>query len=462
VRVSKRIHLFLFPYQIILLIILKNDQGALKMRITILAIGSRGDIQPYMALSKGLSSAGHSVRLATHTAFATLVRSHDIDFFPLDDEPHEFFQTDRGRASLNGNTNAFVYLYRLVRMLDPLIDGYMERCGEACKDADSIIVTYLSFLLGYSLAERLKKPLVATFLQPSLLPTKAFPEPTAFRLPQRPQSFGETLNYQSHLGAGTIFWKLFTPAVNRARKSIYHLPPLPKESLFATLPEHVALILYGYSTQLLSKPDDWGETTHVTGFWMLEHAQVWHPEPDLIDFLQSGPPPVYIGFGSMSSYHPGDTLRIAQETLLHTGQRGIILVEKDYMREQKISEQIYVTNGVPHDWLFPRMSVIIHHGGAGTTAASLLAGKPTIVVSHIVDQQFWGDRIAFLGVGPRPLSRRHLSAGKLEKALHSVIGNEDMKRKAEEVGKRLREENGVEQAVCAINTLVGNVTVAFK
>ena len=427
------------------------------MRITILALGSRGDIQPYMALSKGLNSAGHSVRLATHAAFATLVRSHDIEFFPLDDEPREFFHTERGRASLHGNTHAFVYLYRLVRMFDPLVDGYMQHSGEACKDADAIIVTQLSFLIGYSVAEKLQKPLVATFLQPSLLPTKAFPEPTASRMPQHPQALGETLNYQSHLGAGTIFWKLFTPAVNRARKRIYDLPPLSKESLFATLPDHVALVLYGYSPVLLPKPGDWGKTTYVTGFWMLEHPQVWQPEPGLVDFLRSGPPPVYIGFGSMSSYHPSKTLHIVMEAVYRINQRGIILVEKDYMESQKLSEQIYITNGVPHDWLFPHMGAIVHHGGAGTTAASLAAGKPTLVVSHIVDQQFWGDRVAALGAGPRPLSRRHLSIEKLAKTLDSVIGNEDMKSKAEEVAKSLLKENGVKEAIHAINsTSMGN------
>jgi sterol 3beta-glucosyltransferase len=431
------------------------------MRITILAIGSRGDIQPYIALSKGLSDAGHRVRLATHAAFATLVQSHAIEFFPLDDEPREFFQTNRGRASLNGNTNAFVYLYRLVRMMDPLIDGYMERSGEACKDADCIMVTYMSFLIGYSLAETFKKPLVATFLQPSLLPTKAFPEPSALYLPQRPQSLGETLNYQSHLGAGTLFWKLFTPAVNRARKRLYQLPSLPKEAPFATLPGHVALILYGYSAHLLSKPDDWGATTHVTGFWMLEHAQTWQPEADLLDFIQAGPAPIYIGYGSMSSHHPDDILRIAQKALLRTGQRGIVLLEKDYMRAQKLSEQVYIINEVPHDWLFPRMRIIIHHGGAGTTAASLMAGKPTIVIPHIVDQQFWGERVALLGAGPRPISRRHLSARILEKVLLSVLGNEEMKNKAEDVGECLRKENGVEQAIRAINTLAENVALSL-
>ena len=426
------------------------------MRITILAIGSRGDIQPYIALSKGLSNAGHRVRLATHAAFATLVRSHAIEFFPLDDEPREFFQTDRGRASLHGNANAFVYLYRLVRMMDPLIDGYMERSGEACKDADCILVTYMSFLLGYSLAETFKKPLVATFLQPSLLPTKAFPEPSALYLPQRPHSLGETLNYQSHLGAGTLFWKLFTPAVNRARKNMYHLPPLPKEAVFATLPEHVALILYGYSTHLLPRPDDWDRRTCVTGFWMLEHTHGWQPEADLIDFIHAGPAPIYIGFGSMSSHHPGETLRIAQKTLLRTGQRGIVLLEKDSMRAQKLSEQVYITNDVPHDWLFPHMSVIIHHGGAGTTAASLMAGKPTIVIPHIVDQQFWGERVALLGAGPRPISRRRLSVRTLQRVLLSVLGNEEMKNKAEEIGTYLRQENGVEQAIDAMNMLAEN------
>ena len=116
------------------------------MRITIIAIGSRGDIQPYMALSRGLSRAGHVVRLVTHAAFALLVRSHNIEFFPLDDEPEEFFQTRRGKASLRGNPNAFLYVYRLKRMLDPLIEGYMKRCLQACEDADVIIVTYMSFL----------------------------------------------------------------------------------------------------------------------------------------------------------------------------------------------------------------------------------------------------------------------------------------------------------------------------
>lgn len=220
------------------------------------------------------------------------------------------------------------------------------------------------------------------------------------------------------------------------------------------MPDHVALILYGYSPALLPKPDDWGETTYVTGFWMLKHAQAWQSEPELVDFLQAGSPPVYIGFGSMSSYHPAETLYIVVEALHRINQRGIILVEKEYMREQKLSEQIYITNGVPHDWLFLQMSAIVHHGGAGTTAASLAAGKPTIVVAHIVDQRFWGDRIAVSGAGPRPLSRRHLSIEKVAKMLHSVIGNENMQSKAEEVGKRLLEENGVEEAVHAINSII--------
>src|SRR5258708_496887 len=331
------------------------------------------------------------------------------------------------------------------------MDLYMQRSLEACRDTDAILVTYLSFFIGYSLDDKMQRPLVATLLQPTLLPTKRIPEPAGLWLPRWPRFLGALVNYQEHLASGSLIWRLFAPAVNRARKTILDLPPLPQKSIFATLPEHVALILFAYSPSLLPKPDDWGRTTYVTGFWLLNQTESWQPDPALVDFLEAGSAPIYIGFGSLSDQDPARLLDIARQTLARTHQRGIVLMEKGYMRAQKLSEQVYVVNSVPHDWLFPRMRLIVHHGGAGTTAASLAAGKPSIVVPHSVDQQFWGNRVAALGAGPRPLLRRNLSVDTLTKTLFSVLKHQEMNRKDWEVGQNLREEHGVDRAVQAIN-----------
>ncbi len=426
------------------------------MRVTVIAIGSRGDVQPYLALSQGLIEAGYTVRLATHAEFETLAREYTIPFFPLDDGMQAFLQPERVRKVLDAGENVFLFVYRLARFYDPLVTTYMQRCWGACQDADVIIVAPLSFLIGYSIAERVNKPLVATFLQPTLLPTKFLPEAGAPPLPQWPPLIGNLFNYHSHLMADAIFWRLFTPAVNRARQQVYHLPPLPKKSLFASLPHVVDLILCAYSPLVIPRPPDWGETTQLTGFWSLGAPSGWQPDPSLVAFLASGPPPIYVGFGSWSPHRPDETLDLVKKALSLAKQRGVILIERTQGSDQRRSDTLYVTNGVPHEWLFPRMQAIVHHGGAGTTAASLRAGVPTIIVPHAVDQQFWGERVAKLGVGPKPVARRHLSTYKLADLLTAVGRNQDMQRRAQEVGPALRKENGVGQAVQAIQACVAS------
>jgi sterol 3beta-glucosyltransferase len=426
------------------------------MLVTVIAIGSRGDVQPYLALSQGLIEAGYAIRLATHAAFEPLVREYALPFFPLDDDMQEFLPPERARKVLDAGQNGLLFAYRLARFTDPLVTKYMQRCWEACQDADIIIVTLLSLLIGYSTAEQVSKPLVATFLQPSLLPTKFLPEPAQPHLPQWPPLLANMFNYQSHLIAGAILWRLFTPAVNTARQNVYHLPPLPKKSLYASLPDYVDLILYAYSPLLVPKPPDWGETTQVTGFWSLGSPKGWQPDPSLIEFLETGPPPIYVGFGSMSPHRPDETVDLVKKALSLAKRRGVIMIEGTQGSDQRLSDTLYVTNGLPHEWLFPHMQAVVHHGGAGTTAASLRAGVPTIIVPHVADQQFWGERVAKLGVGPKPVARRHLSSNKLADLLHAVGMNQDMQRRAQEVGAELRKEHGVEQAVNAIQARVAS------
>jgi UDP:flavonoid glycosyltransferase YjiC (YdhE family) len=422
------------------------------MHITILAIGSRGDIVPYIALSQGLMSAGHMVRLATHQAFAELVRSYNIPFFALDDEPGELFQTEVGEKLLAYGTNPYRFAQQFAQWLAARTPLYMQRSQQACQDADVVVVAFISLMIGYTLAEKYKKKLVMTLLQPTLLSTAALPEPTSPWLPQKPPLLGKAMNRLSHVMAQQYTRLLFLPAANAARKSLYNLPPLSR-SFYATLPDIADLVLCAYSPLLVPRPADWSENIHVTGFWTLKHQEAWRPESDLVAFLHAGSAPIYIGFGSMNSYHPAETIAVVEAALRQVGQRGILLVDKDVSLSQKHSDILYLTNGVAHDWLFPQMQAIVHHGGAGTTAASLSAGVPTIIIPSISDQWFWGYQVARAGVGPQPISRKNLTTQELVERLNTTLRNQEMRQRAKEMGEHIRKENGVEQGVKNMGTL---------
>ncbi len=421
------------------------------MNITIIAIGSRGDIVPYIALSQGLMHTGHTVCLATHMAFAELVHSYSIPFFAIDDEPKHLFQVEGGAKLLAQGTNPYRFAQMFAHRIATFTPLYMQRSQEACQEADTIIVALASLLIGYTIAEKYKKRLVMTLLQPMLLSTVALPEPTSPWLPQKPPLLAKAMNQLSHVMAQQYTGLLFLPAANAARKSLYNLPPLPR-SFYATLPNITDLVLCAYSPLLLPKPADWSAKIHITGFWTLKHQETWQPESALAAFLHAGPSPIYIGFGSMSPYHPAETVEMVEKALTQIGQRGILLVDKGAYTTQKYSDALYLSNDVAHDWLFPQMQTIMHHGGAGTTAASLLAGVPTIIVPYISDQWFWGNQVFHVGAGPQPISRKQLTTKKLAEKLNATIHNQEMRQKAKEIGTRLRNENGIEQAVKAINT----------
>jgi sterol 3beta-glucosyltransferase len=422
------------------------------MKLTIIAIGSRGDIVPHMALSLRLMRAGHSVCLVTHLAFEELVQSYHIPFFALDDEKKEFFQSEGGDKLLDPGTSPARFAELLAQKIAEATPLYMQRPQEVCREADIIIVAFPCLLIGHALAEKYQKRLVLTMLQPMMLSTTAFPEPPDIGLPQWPRPLGKALNQRSHRRAQQGFGQMFLPSANAARKSLFNLPPLT-DSFYNSLPDAVELILCGYSSLLVSKPSDWSEKIRLSGFWMLKHQEDWQPEKELVDFIHAGSPPIYIGFGSMRSYQPVETVELVEEALIRTGQRGILLVDPDAYSTQKRSDRLYLTNETAHDWLFPQMQAIVHHGGAGTTAASLQAGVPTIVVPSFGEQVFWGSQAARLGVGPRPISRTQLTAKKLAERIEAVLRNSNVKQRASEIGRYLRSENGVDQAVEAVNAL---------
>lgn len=211
------------------------------------------------------------------------------------------------------------------------------------------------------------------------------------------------------------------------RRDVLGLPPVRDELMRdgQAVPR-----LYGYSRYVLPVPPDWDASSVVTGFWFLDTPADWQPPQQLIAFLQAGPPPVYVGFGSMAAADARQKGAHVVEALAHAGVRGIIATGARGLVLDSVPEHVFLVEALPHDWLFPRVGAVIHHGGAGTTAAGLRAGKPSIICPFFGDQPFWGRRIAALGVGPQPIAQRRLSVSALTEALRVATSDTAMQQRA--------------------------------
>jgi UDP:flavonoid glycosyltransferase YjiC (YdhE family) len=200
-------------------------------------------------------------------------------------------------------------------------------------------------------------------------------------------------------------------------------------------------ILNGFSTQVVPRPADWGDHVHITGYWFPKD-EAWQPPDDLRTFIQSGPPPVFLGFGSMPVRNPKRTTQIFLDALQRSGQRGILHTGWGGVGDTDLPDYVFKIDYAPYDWLFPRMAMIIHHGGSGTTAFGLRAGVPNLIVPFVFDQFFWGERIRALGVGPKPIPHRRLSAERLARAITLAFNDQAMRQQAHRLGQRIQAENG--------------------
>ncbi|MBL1129515.1 MAG: glycosyltransferase family 1 protein, partial [Chloroflexi bacterium] len=212
-------------------------------------------------------------------------------------------------------------------------------------------------------------------------------------------------------------------------------------------------VLYGFSEAVIAKPADWGSQAHVTGYWFLESERDWQPPPALEDFLQRGPTPISIGFGSMSSGKAEETAQLVLQALAKSGQRAILLTGWQGLQVDDLPNYVFALDSAPHDWLFSQVSAVVHHGGAGTTAAGLRAGVPPIVIPFFADQPFWGQRVADLGVGPTPIPRKKLAADRLAHAIQQAVQDSAMRRRAVALGEKIRAENGVARPVALIDRM---------
>jgi hypothetical protein len=251
----------------------------------------------------------------------------------------------------------------------------------------------------------------------------------------------------TYLVGEQVFWLVFRTGVNEARREVLGLPPLPLRAPFPEARRRGAPALYGYSPTVLPKPSDWPDWVRVTGYWFLDRTADWRPAPELVRFLESGPPPVYVGFGSMHARSAPSLTATVVEALRRTGQRGILLSGWGALTDTGLPDGITAVDSVPHDWLFPQTAAVVHHAGAGTTGAGLRAGVPTVAIPFFADQPFWARRVFDLGAGPRPIPLKRLTAERLAGAVQIAVQDESVRARAAEVGEAIRAEDGVAQAV---------------
>ncbi|MFN2281734.1 MAG: glycosyltransferase [Anaerolineales bacterium] len=412
------------------------------MRITINTFGTRGDVQPYLALGIELKNRGHQVKLLTHQIFEGFAQQYGITVHPLDLDPKQIL-LQQSLADIGGGN------WRITRWLVEnfqwVLDDLFRATLDAAREADLIINSGIS-LAGWHVAEKLDLPAIAAYLWP-VTPTRELPGVNAKPLPGWIPCQG-IYNRISTKAFNQFFFYLLSPLINTCRAEILGLPPLSMGDYWPLdNPRTHTPLLYGFSQAVIPKPAEWTGWQQITGYWWLPPAEPYQPPLELESFLAAGPKPISIGFGSMVDHERDTITQMVVEALKLSGQRGVLLGGWSELGEGILPEQVIRLESVPHDWLFPRTAGVVHHGGAGTTAAGLRAGVPAVVIPNFADQFFWGNRIQQLRAGPKPIPRQHLSVEKLAGAIQSILKDPGYQNRAAQLGDTIRAEMGVMRAV---------------
>ncbi len=415
------------------------------MRISIVAVGSRGDVQPYLALGLGLQKAGYEVQFCADGLFEQLVSSTGLPFTPVTAAPVDWLQQ---------NLSRYGGPVKLIRWLNqhfkPLARDFFSDLANATQHSDAILYSTLSFA-GYHVAEKHHIRALGVYNVP-ITPTHTFQNPS-FPAPPAWLPFKRTYNWWSFRVANQLFIRMVKPIVNQCRREVLGLAALP-DGFYQRLDIAPLPLVYGFSPNLLPPPDDWGDWLKISGHWFFDELPGWNPPGQLLRFLDGGKPPVYVGFGSMVDEQIKQATPVVLNALKRLSLRGILLGGWGGLGAGDLPESILRLDEVPHAWLFPQVAAVVHHGGAGTTATGLRFSKPTLVVPFFADQPFWGARVHALGCGPQPIPFRRLNTTNLTKAIDEVINDPGYKNNAQNMGKKLQAEDGVGKAVNIIHTFL--------
>lgn len=409
------------------------------MHVLALTLGSRGDVQPYIALGTALRAKGHTLTISTGKGFEKAIAEHGLKAAPLSVDIRAMIndpEVQQALRTVSGKIKAW-------RALKPMVRQILDEMWDISREIRPDLIAYhIKGTAASHIAEALGISAIPTFQIPAMVPTKAFPSPL---LP-----FGELGgcgNWLSHR-----FIVKMTSASNARLVRDWRRDKLgltgsgPRNAVDGFDPSGMVVPrLHGYSRHIIPHPDDWGEREEITGYWYLDQTTDWTPPAALSQFLDAGPPPVYIGFGSMPSEDAEALTRLVIEAVTASGKRAVLATGWGGLADRSVPESVHLLDAAPHDWLFPRCAAVVHHGGSGTTHEGLRWGRPSFVCPVFGDQPFWGRRVAMLGAGPPPIAQKKLTS---EALCHAIRAMQDpaMIAKAEETGIAMRAEPGAQAA----------------
>jgi sterol 3beta-glucosyltransferase len=409
------------------------------MLITILAAGSRGDLQPYIALGIELKKSGHHVRIATFENDEAFVKSFGLEFYKVKGDISTV-ASGQGTKGAREADNPLKLLLSFNKLKSLAFDMQKDFFN-ACAGSDAIVY-HPGAAIGYFAAQHFDIPSILATPFP-MTPTRDYPALIFYNLPR----LGKGYNLLTHKIFEKIMWSASGSNVKKFWKEEFGKPPEGFTCPFGMQKTRSLPTVVSCSNYVFPRPSDWPEYVYNTGYWFLDEEANWRPPVELMDFIVSGTPPVYVGFGSIANHDTAaQTTELVIDALKRSGQRGILATGWGGMSKmENIPEDMFILESAPHSWLFPQMAAVVHHGGAGTTAAGLRAGVPGIVIPFSNDQFAWGRRAYELGAASKPIPRKNLTAEKLADAIKFVLTRQ-IKDAAKDLGTKIQSENGASAA----------------
>lgn len=423
------------------------------MNIVVMVVGSRGDVQPFIAMGNELQKHGHRVRIATHAVFKDFVQAAGLEFYPIGGDPAQLMAYMVKNPGLIPNMKSLREgeIKAKRRMVHDMLYGCWSACVEPDPDSDipfvaNAIISNPPTFAHIHCAQALSIPLHMVFTMP-WSPTRAFPHPLANV--RNTTTDAKLANYLSFGLVNALTWQGLGDVINEFRQESLGLEEVPvTEGPFLAETFKIPYT-YCWSPALVPKPSDWGDHLDVTGF-IFREPPAYNPPAELDAFLKAGPPPLYVGFGSIVVDQPDVLLETVLKAVEMSGVRCVISKGWSSLATDTIPENVMFVGECPHEWLFQQTFAVVHHGGAGTTAAGLNAGKPTIIVPFFGDQPFWGSMVASSGAGPSPIPHPELTSDKLAAAIE-FCKTEEAATAAKSVAEKMQAENGVEAAVSSFH-----------
>jgi sterol 3beta-glucosyltransferase len=416
------------------------------MKALLMTMGTRGDVQPFLALAQGLRAAGHEAVVVAPHRFADFAAAHGVTFAGVDDGPMALMDGENAGALLEGGIGTRL---ELMRTLPAMFTRVLADCWSVARDSGADMVVHNGQIVaGQHVAEALGLPAVLALPIPMYVPTREFPWP-GVELPAR---LPAGLNRATFAGMKSTAL-MFSGGIDRWRRDALGLSRRRGRHDPMRRPDGGrAPVLHAYSPAVLPRPADWPPEAETTGYWELAGEPVPLPE-DLRRFIADGTPPVFVGFGSMAGTDPARTTRTVLEAARRAGRRLVVGAGWGGLDVHDLPEDVFAVTDVDYRSLFPHMAAIVHHGGAGTTGVAFAAGRPQLVCPFVADQPFWGRLVQRLGVGPAPQPQKRLEPAALAAALTQLVDSPDLGRTARRVGEQVRAEDGVGTAVHALERL---------